>query len=459
LDENKYFLINRGELEDYLSPLFYAYQPTNIKNGKRLREIAEINPFRKKPKLKETDLVPYIGLPETDDLEIKQVLKRPISEVDGRNILLKKDILFARIEPSIFNKKYILANNLETSFAYTSTEFYIVKGKLLNDQKYIFYSLFTDIVFDQIKGKTTGSTGRRRLDRDVFEKTIIPYPDKGIRELVVKMMDNAVAIKQQKEQQAKELLNSIDDYLLNELGIQLPTPPVKTIQYRMFRASWQKVTGNRFDSLYHHGSIYGGVEKTKFPFEKLKQHVFYLKTGFAAGRNDQDYGRSGFIQIRPTNISEKRDLIFDKSIYIDPDTVANYKQEIIKSGEVLFNNTNSQELVGKSVYFNSKRNYFCSNHITRISVRDTVHPIYLTYLFNLYQRKQVFFKYCINWNNQSGVNNEFLRKLCIPVPDVATQGKIVAKLEAIMQNAFGLLLEAQQDFNQTRKEIERMILE
>ncbi len=40
----------------------------------------------------------------------------------------------------------------------------------------MYYLLFSNPVYTQFAGKTTGSTGRRRLDRQVFENIQIPLP-------------------------------------------------------------------------------------------------------------------------------------------------------------------------------------------------------------------------------------------------------------------------------------------
>ena len=99
---------------------------------------------------------------------------------------------------------------------------------------------------------------------------------------------------------------------------------------------------------------------------------------------------------------------------------------------MLFNNTNSQEQVGKTAYFDLVGDYFCSNHITRIATDgDQLHPQFLGYVLNLYQRQKAFFRLCTNWNNQSGVGMDLLKKIPIPLPDPKRQRQIVRRLEKI----------------------------
>jgi fido (protein-threonine AMPylation protein) len=132
------------------------------------------------------ELVPYVGLPECEQTEVRDVLMRPYSEVKGRSIVKSGDILFARIEPSIFNKKYILVEDLKGyNFAYTSTEFYVVTpNEGVVDPYYLYAMFFSSFLFNQARGKTTGSSGRRRLDPAMFRDLQIPTPPKEVQQAI-----------------------------------------------------------------------------------------------------------------------------------------------------------------------------------------------------------------------------------------------------------------------------------
>lgn len=176
------FIVSVDELDGILSANHYAVASLDRKGYASLNEIASINPSRRVD-IKDKEAVPYIGLPETDNKQVQEVLERPYKEVKGRNIIMKGDVLFARIEPSIFNKKFILADDLKGyDFAYTSTEFYVLEANSEINTKYLFALLFTPIVYNQIAGKTTGSTGRRRLDKKTFEEIMIPIVDRKIQD-------------------------------------------------------------------------------------------------------------------------------------------------------------------------------------------------------------------------------------------------------------------------------------
>lgn len=131
-------------------------------------------------------IVPYVGLPECDLNDVREVATRIYAEVKGRSIARVGDILFARIEPSIFNKKYVLVEHLAGhDYVYLSTEFYTVRARGDEfDQRYLYAMFQSAFVFNQVRGKTTGSSGRRRLDPEMFASLLIPWPDRDMRKKI-----------------------------------------------------------------------------------------------------------------------------------------------------------------------------------------------------------------------------------------------------------------------------------
>ena len=155
----------------------------------------------------------------------------------------------------------------------------------------------------------------------------------------------------------------------------------------------------------------------------------------------------------------RRSTLLAKNVYIPHSELLKRKEDILQKGEILFNNTNSQELVGKSIFFNLEGCYFCSNHITRIGVKkDKIDPQYLSHIFNLYQHQQVFFKICTNWNNQSGVNVEVLGQLKIPILPLEKQIEISEHITTIRNQAKQLQQQAKTDLEKAKQEVEAMIL-
>jgi type I restriction enzyme, S subunit len=143
-----------------------------------LGDIAEINP---KGRLNFGDAsgeVPYVGLPDCDGTSVTRVGFRSISHIGSAPLARHGDVLFARIEPSIFNKKYVFVDGpmVDQKF-FTSTEFYVLRAnRELVVPGFLWSILFTDYVYSQIENQTTGSSGRRRLAVDSLTAVSVPLP-------------------------------------------------------------------------------------------------------------------------------------------------------------------------------------------------------------------------------------------------------------------------------------------
>ena len=105
-----------------------------------------------------------------------------------------------------------------------------------------------------------------------------------------------------------------------------------------------------------------------WPSVPLESIVTDLQVGFACQPTD-DLG--GVPQLRTNNVSAdgRIDLSSVKRV---PANSARIEKYSLKSGDVLFNNTNSPALVGKTAFFNEDDLFLFSNHMTRIRVTSEV---------------------------------------------------------------------------------------
>jgi restriction endonuclease S subunit len=182
----------------------------------------------------------------------------------------------------------------------------------------------------------------------------------------------------------------------------------------------------RLDPLYYSKNVFGFLKTTKHKAHSLYDLVNYTIAGFGVGKEEQDLTEKGYIQIRPTNLDEFGLLKFNRNVYLGKEYLETKKNSIIQRNDVLFNNTNSQDLVGKTAFFDLEGIYFHSNHITRISANEEkILPKFLWILLNIYQQKNIFYTICTNWNNQSGVGLELLNSLKILVPSIEIQQQVI----------------------------------
>lgn len=177
---------------------------------------------------------------------------------------------------------------------------------------------------------------------------------------------------------------------------------------------------NRLDPLYYDSDF---TKFFKHPYSvRLKDVCINFSSGFGAGKNEQTTKDNGYIQIRPTNIDNDGFLKYEKNVYVP----LHKGVPFVKKGTILFNNTNSQEWVGKTALLQDDSKLYTSNHITSIIVNSSkVISEYLWIVLNIYQRNKVFYSICTNWNNQSGVGIDLLQSVKVPIPPISSQQEIV----------------------------------
>jgi len=163
---------------------------------------------------------------------------------------------------------------------------------------------------------------------------------------------------------------------------------------------------------------------------KIGEVVTELKAGFSSGKFELDSGE--IAHLRTMNISEDCQLVWNSTKYITREVFEQNDGLQLKKGDVLFNNTNSTELVGKSCYVNEDLVCGFSNHITRVRVDDSLlNSYFLFVIFGAYFKNRVFESYCQKWVGQSGINRGILAKIEIPLPPLSEQKQIAALFQSI----------------------------
>jgi type I restriction enzyme S subunit len=153
-----------------------------------------------------------------------------------------------------------------------------------------------------------------------------------------------------------------------------------------------------------------------------------ISSGFACSKRFEKDG--GYVHLRTHNISTNGVLNFDKIIEIEKSKV-NIRSSKIFKGDVIFNNTNSTELVGKTSYVDRDYDYGYSNHLTVIKTAEESEGKYLTYFLNHLQFTGYFMRICKKWIGQSGINTSMLKDLDYCYPPLEQQKKLVSILDGI----------------------------
>ncbi|EGH8203203.1 restriction endonuclease subunit S [Campylobacter jejuni] len=160
-----------------------------------------------------------------------------------------------------------------------------------------------------------------------------------------------------------------------------------------------------------------------------------IQNGFAASKNNEI--PSGYVHLRTHNILTDGNLNFDTLIKIKREFIKE-KQSFIEKNDILFNNTNSTELVGKTALVTQNYNYAFSNHLTKIKLKNQYNSKLVVFYFVLLLKNKYFEKICHQWIGQSGINIDKLKKIQIPLPPLKEQEQIAKHLDFVFEKTKAL---------------------
>jgi len=104
----------------------------------------------------------------------------------------------------------------------------------------------------------------------------------------------------------------------------------------------------------------------------------------------------------------------------------------LRNGDILFNRTNSKELVGKTGLWGNERDAVVASYFIRLRVdRNKLHPSYLWAFMNSRHMKRVLFDTARGAIGQANINSKEIKAFPIAVPPLHLQQKYAARLEDI----------------------------
>lgn len=201
------------------------------------------------------------------------------------------------------------------------------------------------------------------------------------------------------------------------------------------------------------------IENSNYPVVCVEDICVSIKSGFAAGKQDQGDNLSDEKRVphlRPFSITTDGELSFSTMKYVPLESLT--PADFCEKGEVLFNNTNSLDLVGKTTVFDVDCCCAVSNHITRLKLKEMVDPYYVAAFFNMLLRLGYWRFLCTNFNNQSGINNETLKNVRIILPDIDTQREFAKAVVSHYEKATQLRKQADAEIAIAREQFEAAVL-
>lgn len=470
LNKSRVFILQKSELEKRLDPFYYVPELLELekkvlaKEPKKLRDYVVGISSGATPKTTESEKyyaekengIPFLrvqnlsptGILEFDDCKYineethNGMLKR--SQVKEGDLLVKITgvgrMAVASVAPEGFE------GNINQHVCVIRTG-----NKEISETLAAF--LNTDIGEKLASRRATGGT-RPALDYPALLSIPI-IEDKRILEITSKVVEQ----KKQNEAEADKLLSSIDDHLLNELGIKLPEPPENTLKNRMFVTKINAVTGNRFDPFFHQ-SYFIDVEKaiktSKFNTEILRYQLSFIESGSrpkgGATRDDE-----GILSLGGEHVNSFCEVEVRTAKYIPLEFHQSILSTETKLNDILFvkdgATTGKVGMINKSEYVSQNIN----EHVFLLRPIPSINAFYLVNYINS-KVAQIIIKKLIAGATVTGITKDALKSLPIPIPPLDKQKEIAEHITGIRQQAQQLKDKTKELLKNASEEIEEILL-
>ena len=476
INADNVFLVSFSELQGRLDPLFYntVHSFSLVKTTYPVKKLSEViymqrgrfgHRPRNEPKFY-NGKYPFI---QTGDVVKASQTNEPITYTQTLNELGLKT-------SRLFDKK-VLVITIAANIGYTAILDYpacfpdsLIGITPKSDELTLNY---LNIYFKFLKPyleDIAPQSAQKNINYQQLSPVPIVVPPLAIQQKICDLFDQAHNQKQQKEQQALALLDSIDGYLLNELGITLPEQDNR-LEKRMFTVPLSEIRGGRFDpKLYD--SITKGIRsavlqatfKTK-PLNELITHSSAGDWGMDATNEDNgDYQNCLVIRatefdnqynLRLENSRVKYRLINRKKLNLMDIRVNDLLIE--KSGGSIDQPVGRIALLTDKMIRENQLGY--SNFIHKIRVDDTrVSPTYLFFYLKLMHNIKLTDSMQSQTNGIRNLimNNYFNQNIVIPL--MGKQTEIATHITKILAQAKQLQVEATLLLATAKADIERMIL-
>ncbi|MBO7571323.1 MAG: restriction endonuclease subunit S [Bacteroidales bacterium] len=437
IDTNKIFLVNRSEIEGRLDPKMALY---NKKVQHALFPMVKLkNLLLSKPqyganeagldRLNNTQ-PRYIRITDIDENGLISIneLGATVANVDEKYILNNDDILIARSGATV-GKTY-LHKKLPYTCLYAG---YLIRF-LVDPQKILPGYLFSYTQLNSYKEWVNAiqrPSAQPNINAEEYQSIEIPLPDLPKQKEIVDFLSDAYLKKQQKEQQAEDILNSIDDFLHGELDIKLPETKLQTLQDRIFTVNISEIRDGRMDP-----------KSVLFLGEHAKSETYEN------------------IQLKQIATIVKGDSITSDKVNKDG------QYPVIAGGQTSPYNHDKYNFKGDVITVSASGAYsgyvwYHDNPIfaSDCSVIHSKNSQFLTkYLFEVLKTQQSLIYLLQQGAGQPHVYPDDLGQLWIPVVSLPKQQEIVNHITGMRMQAKQLQAEGAEILQKAKSEVERMIL-
>jgi type I restriction enzyme S subunit len=361
--------------------------------GVAFRPIAELvepvttwNPFREEP----ADTFMYVDLSAVDQ-ELKQITyAREVICTEApsraRQIVKAGDILVSTVRPNLNGVAKVPA---ELDSATASTGFCVLRpNSALLDSSYLFHWVKSPLFVSDMVRKATGASYPAVSDKIVMASQL-PYLSVTEQRRIAAILDQADALRA-KRREALAQLDSLTQSIFIEMFGDPATNP----------KGWTtKKIGDLLES-----ASYGTSEKS---------------------------GPEGrFPVLRMNNITRTGEIDMTDLKYMDL-AESEYDRYLVKTGDILFNRTNSAELVGKTAIYRHTENAAYAGYLIRLRTNADNDPEYLGRFLNTAFAKRMLRAMCKSIIGMANINATEIQSMKIAQPPFEIQQEFGRRVRAV----------------------------
>ncbi len=443
------FTIWSDEIEGRIDPYFYVFKKLEISNLVEIKEVAEVRGGYafKSGEYQQEHGVPLVRIQNIKnggiDFSKTVYINEKYLNCLENFLLNDRDILIAMTGATIGKIGRIYQEDLPAFLNQRVGKFVVDVEKINPD--YLFYILQFDFFIDQIKRLSLGGA-QPNISPNAIGSIKIPLPSLPIQSKIVFLMQKAYNEKREKEAKAKKILDSIDDYVLKELGIKMPE-----IKKEMVFEVWSdEMENKRIDAGYwqpYLEEVERSINNGKYKTEKFGS----ISEKIINGLDYRQFSEKGKIYLRVSNI-KPHGINLQKVKRIDLENVN--KDIKLKKGNLLLTRKGT---FGVAQYIEKDNDCLISSEIFKIILKKNINPEFIKIVLNSIIGQMQFDRNKIG-AIMGSLSQEAVKKIDIPIPSLSIQKKIAEKTELYYFQARKLKKEAKENLEKVKKEVEEIIL-
>lgn len=301
----------------------------------------------------------------------------------ARQLVRSGDVLVSTVRPNL-NAVAIVPDELDGATA--STGLTVLRSNRTKlHPLYLYHWVRSPSFVRTMTARATGASYPAITDRIVKDSTL-PLPPLAEQQRIAMILEKADSIRRLR----RKSLQVLDEFLRSQF-LETFGDPVRN------EKGWE--------------------------LSRIGDLVVDVQYGTSAKANTE---RRGLPVLRMNNItrSGKIDLDEIKWCEVSPPELAKYT---VRRGDMLFNRTNSPELVGKTAVWNRDDVFAFAGYLIRVRFDETrVLPEFVSSYLNSSSGKRMLFEKAQPSNNMSNISASGLKRLPIPLPPVDVQRQYLA---------------------------------